>query len=698
MKEQGFFNKLNGAQRLQMIGISVVLGLFFIFGDALGWFAPYDAAVQGAYLKQRNKEIENLGAARNQLLMVVIDDASLRNLELKWPIPRSMYLTILGKLKEAGATTVGLDILFENPGDPAEDALLAKALSDPAVVIAYQLRTTDDFLLEEALPHETLLVGWTPAQLEKRAGFIWDARGRYQDTMAFMIDFKATDWGGNPIIKDGHPVESSYYSWPVMLVSHHLQISPQEVVDRCPFLQSLSNTDLGVPVTAEVATLNLYASQSDSADVETQTQVVPESGVTQAIASERADWETMASLRHLITVVTLEELLSPDTDVPGLMGGYDDAGDLIRPEPFIAIVGTTAEGTYDQKMSRVGPIDGVTLNSTAVLNLLRGDFLEQMPPKLRLAYSFATFVLVGLAAAFFTSRLFMVGLVGALLAILGVMWAGLEGHLTPGPTGGLLVPLTAPFLGMMASSLVLAFRKNQIMRADLEKVIKMFQEVCPVHDLESLLEGQGLQLGGEERELTILFSDLRGYTSFAEKLDSVTVLNTLNQYFGAVGHIFERYGGFVFDYQGDAQMVVFGLQPASRANHAASACRAGAAMIATLNRMREKWLEAGQNIPETGVGICTGPVSFGVLGTQQHKQYVAIGDPTNTASRTQGKSAELNAPVLITESTYRVAGSEILAEELEPVHMKGKRKPINVYRVKFEEMIEKGMVVLDDLG
>ncbi|MEW6278880.1 MAG: adenylate/guanylate cyclase domain-containing protein, partial [Candidatus Eremiobacterota bacterium] len=142
--------------------------------------------------------------------------------------------------------------------------------------------------------------------------------------------------------------------------------------------------------------------------------------------------------------------------------------------------------------------------------------------------------------------------------------------------------------------------------------------------------------------------------------------------------------------QGDAQMVVFGLMPASRENHAAAACKAGAGLIYLLEKKRKEWLAQGRPMPETGVGICTGPVSFGVLGTQAHKQYVAIGDPTNTASRMQGKSKELDAPVLITESTYTLAreDSTLALRFLEEIEVKGKREPLKVYEVCVDEVAE----------
>ncbi|MCE7874353.1 adenylate/guanylate cyclase domain-containing protein, partial [bacterium CPR1] len=250
-------------------------------------------------------------------------------------------------------------------------------------------------------------------------------------------------------------------------------------------------------------------------------------------------------------------------------------------------------------------------------------------------------------------------------------------------------PLILP-LGAMATSFLavniahVVTRNRRIAQRDevIRNVQGILKELTPV-DYDDLLATNGLVLGGKATELTVLFSDLRGYTSMAEKLTSVEVIDRLNDYFALLGPLLERFGGAVFDYQGDALMAVFGLKPNSQPNHAAAGCKAAAAIIYELEKQRKEWLRQGRPMPETGIGICTGMVAFGGLGTAQHKQYVAIGDPTNTASRMQGKSKELDSPVLITESTYEMAKSDadVVMEYLEEIELKGKREPLKVYGV-----------------
>jgi class 3 adenylate cyclase len=101
-----------------------------------------------------------------------------------------------------------------------------------------------------------------------------------------------------------------------------------------------------------------------------------------------------------------------------------------------------------------------------------------------------------------------------------------------------------------------------------------------------------------------------------------------------------------------------------------------------IENLRNKWKDEGKDVFEIGVGLCTGDVSLGIVGSGQRKQYAAIGDSTNVSARLQGMSKPLNAPVLISESTYLAASEQILVDKLEPVSLKGKSQPLQVYRLK----------------
>ncbi len=663
-------------------------------------FTALDKSIYSAFYRWRNKGLgaADIAPASEELVLVTIDDASLNHLKIQWPIPRYIYGELIRRLVKAGATTIGMDILLEDPGpDPSADIQLSQALTAKQLVLPYRLALQQG-RFTPVRPYKKLISSWSPKELQTKMGFTVDSRSSYFDTIILKVEHTPVDWKDAPLKdKQGHVIQETFYSFPLIMMAHHLQTTPEQLL-HASTLRSFHFLYKGKPIKVIGGNINYLARGVDTENA------VSSSLDTTSIDAEKIQWyhrhseiQPEVTWSGLIRTYTLEEVLNlAEDDLPTLFGSYDDAGRFHPPGRTLVLIGVTATGGYDLKTTPVGKMDGASINLNALINLRLNNFVIPLPPWTHILFITGIGLLLGITGAFLQTSLYVTVIIGILFIIVGNALLAINGMFTGGHLTAVELPLTAPVMTTVLCGIATLSQRAYYLEKRVEKIAEILREVCPIHDWEKILKGQGLELGGEERVLTILFSDLRGFTSFAEKLDSVTVLNTLNQYFGAVGHIFERYGGYVFDYQGDAQMVVFGLHPASEKNHAAAACKAGAAMIVTLNAMREKWLEAGRNVPETGVGICTGSVGFGSLGTKQHKQYVAIGDPTNTASRVQGKSKELDAPVLITKSTFEAAGDEIIAEPLEPVFVKGKRKPLEVYRLKIEEMIEKGMVEVDE--
>lgn len=192
------------------------------------------------------------------------------------------------------------------------------------------------------------------------------------------------------------------------------------------------------------------------------------------------------------------------------------------------------------------------------------------------------------------------------------------------------------------------------------------------------------KMGGVEKEVSILFSDIRGYTSLSENMTPTEVIDMLNEYHAAMVKIFHKYEGRVFDYMGDAQMVVFGA-PIEREDHSLLACKAALDMNDALDKLREKWRVESREQFEVGIGVCTGIVAIGIVGAEGAKQYTAIGDTTNVASRLQGQSKVLNSTIIISPTTYEYVKEYMETRPLGEVSLKGKSKPVQVFTVMREK-------------
>ncbi|MGE0491694.1 MAG: CHASE2 domain-containing protein [Vulcanimicrobiota bacterium] len=625
-----------------------------------------------------------LGPEAERLLVVVIDDQSLETLGLTWPIPRGLYPAAVAKLKEAGAKTIGLDLVFPNPGpDPEQDAQLAATLAEPDVFCPFGLVVDGDRLrpLESALHEPMIRSGFALSQMEFAGP---GASGERIPDIRFAvlgIQREVTDMLGFVVEQQGQAVREEYYAFSVALMAHFQGLTPAQLLGR-------------VPHQAELHPFESFLCQIDFARIRYlppglthQRRRAPEVALAEGeirFVEPRDDFalrQRKTTAADLLQVVSLLELLTTPSQ---------ELAERFEGKPFLAILGIAAEA-QDLKTTPVGDLYGVEVQANILLNLALKNFILELPRGRALGLVLAT-VLLGLCLAVVREpRLAGLGIL--LLVLLYYEWAR-RAYLGGGylSSDGLAVPVGLPVLAMVSTFCLALVVRAQQQRANIERVLTMLREVCPVQDLDLLEQREGIQLGGEERELTILFSDLRGYTSFAEKLDSLTVLRTLNEYFGTVGAILESHGGCVFDYQGDAQMVVFGLMEGSRGDHATAACQAAAEMVLELNRKRAEWAAEGRAMPETGVGIVTGKVSFGFLGTAQRKQRVAIGDPTNTAARIQGKSAEMGHAILLSQSTLEAAGRPLPVVKLPAVELKGKEHPLQIYAIDLEAVTKGGFI------
>lgn len=628
--------------------------------------------------------------AASKIAVIVVDDQTLER-GFPWPLPRDRYLDAIRRLEKAGARTIALDILFGGPAPDSvkgsselspRDQVLREALARPSVVIPYTLKARDSEMLLSGI-YPRLLEGWSEEDFSRRMGFtmvIPDSDEKVRRA-SLAIDEFGGDGTGDQV----------HYSFNVVALAHYLGLSPGEVLAS----QRNVYTDTGKLEGSDFffnflsGLIQYYASDLNTVgewDSEAA-ESTPGYEYVQAAGGERAERSVLA-LSEILTVVPLFEILeAPEDQLPGYFGSVEDPETgKETPVEVLALFGVTVKGGHDVKVSPVGPISGVAIHANILLNLLQHDFQRRVPVAIPIAILAGFVLFASLVGSLLEIR---IATVVFLLGLLGYFVVGYWLFTSSFRQGSLLLPTATPLAAALASFGMVTVYNVRAQKVAKDQFAKILQEVAPIPDLESLLGKDGLKVGSEERILTILFSDIRGYTDLSESLDAVTVTEMLNTYHGAMGEIFDRYGGVVFDYQGDAQMVVFGLAPASQPNHAAAACKAGVGMVLRLEKLRQEWQSQGRPVFDTGVGICTGPVAIGILGSAQRKQYAAIGDPTNTAARMQGKSKDLDSPVLITQSTYEAAGNEIIADFIEAVRVKGKREPLQVYGVNIEAMEEK---------
>jgi len=199
---------------------------------------------------------------------------------------------------------------------------------------------------------------------------------------------------------------------------------------------------------------------------------------------------------------------------------------------------------------------------------------------------------------------------------------------------------------------------------------------------EVLAQEGSLRLGGEKRELTALFADIRGFTTISERLDPHVLLEVLNQYLTPMTDIIvQGHQGTLDKYIGDAIMAFWGA-PRPQPDHALRACRAALAMLVELDRLREGWRAQGLPDIDVGIGLNTGPMSVGFVGSQDRfYNYTILGDAVNLASRLEGANRPYGTRIIIGPETHAQVREHVVVRQLDLVRVKGKREPVRIYEL-----------------
>jgi adenylate cyclase len=358
-------------------------------------------------------------------------------------------------------------------------------------------------------------------------------------------------------------------------------------------------------------------------------------------------------------------------------------GDVLaqNPDAFrdkIVLIGATTvtlQDLYPTPFSAQQPMPGVEVVGNAVDTLITGQYLRESPPWLALLLT----LIAAVVAAFITrserpSQIITL-LIAAMLAYALICFFAFT-------QVGWLLPVSGPeamlFLGVVLPSL------EQGISQELEKrrVRNLFNRFISPEMVGQLIATQDINSLNKRADLTILFSDIRGFTTMAERLPPDEVVALLNSYLESMTDIVHKYGGTVDKYEGDALVAFFG-EPVPYNDHAARAVRSAIEMQTELPGLTEKWIQEGRPIDrfDVGIGLNSGDVFVGLIGSAQRINYTVIGDNANLASRLQDLTKTYDWPILVSESTYGQIKDEFDGELIDTVVVKGKTATVNVYKI-----------------
>ncbi|HEX8071050.1 MAG TPA: adenylate/guanylate cyclase domain-containing protein [Pyrinomonadaceae bacterium] len=327
---------------------------------------------------------------------------------------------------------------------------------------------------------------------------------------------------------------------------------------------------------------------------------------------------------------------------------------------------------------------GVEIHGNIVATMLFGQYLKQISYTTRVLMLFLVIGLVTLAVFKFRASLGALTVVVVAVGVLGLSASAFNRR-------ALILPLMTSELavGVLAlSGFLLRYAHERAVREEKEaeraQIMDIFSRAVSPEVADELWERrEGLHLGGERRVVTLIFTDIRGFTTLSESVSSEVVVTWLNEYFSRMHRIITSYGGHINKYIGDGLMIVFGA-PIARGDklEARAAVACGLDMLDEVERINQDWEGTGRPKIKIGVGIHTGVATCGVVGAEGRLEYTIIGDTVNLASRLESTTKEKGVGILISDATAQLLGQDYETHPLGDVLVKGKTLNTSVFAVE----------------
>ena len=599
--------------------------------------------------------------------IVNIDEKSLAKFG-QWPWPRTLVADLVTNLTRLGAVAIAFDIMFAEPDrlNPAAAAETLRNLDDETRAKLRALPSNDD-ILAQALRQSPVVLGETGlpyvvTELDKELPVTGLAM-LGEDPQRFMLKF--------PGLLRSTPVLEAAASGRGLLT---IRTERDGIVRRVPVIMqaqgvtmpSLSFEMLRVATGSD--TIFIKSTDAGIASVAVKGIAVPTDHNGQL-------WVHFAAYDPSIYVSALDVL-------EGRVDADTVAGRLV-------LIGTSAAGLLDVKTTPISPVmPGVEIHAQILEAALTGGLLSQ--PLWGPLAEFLSAVILGLAVIWFAPMFGPKSLValGAFFATLlvGTSWYYYSQY-------RLLIDSTYPLLSTSAIYLTLIFSSFAREQAQRRQIRSAFGQYLSPALVEQLAQApERLVLGGEEREMTIMFSDMRGFTSISEtyKNDPQGLTGLMNRFLTPLTNAILDRKGTIDKYMGDAIMA-FWNAPLDDKEHQLNACEAALDMLEqvdALNKEREAEAEEGGHayIPlNIGVGLNTGTCVVGNMGSDLRFDYSVFGDSVNLASRLEGQSKEYGFPIIVGSNTALAAKDRFAILELDFIMVKGKTEPEVIYAIAGRE-------------
>lgn len=600
--------------------------------------------------------------------VVIIDlDERSQVAEGRWPWPRKRFAELLARLHEAGVAVTALDIMFTdrelNPADLVRDAnqeLEAIAGASEAGWASLANFMDGDQALVEVLSANEIVVGYSFAEDSEHlnslppqvvvqndvdlTGYAIPEAPAILANLAVISD-AAISQGFFSVLEDSDGVLRHYN----LLYGFQGNIYPSLALEAVRLFNFLE----GIEVEASDEVLQAIDLGGYRIPVDNQARaLIPFQG-------------QQGAFRYFSA-----------TDI--LQGNFDP----IDLEGRIAFVGSTSKATFDFISTPVQPnYPGLEVHATIASGILNQNFKSE--PAERGAVSVLLIVLIGISLSLFMPYLrpWLVvvtglGLIGLEIGFNWWMWTSF------GVALDTAVPLV---LTALLTSLNIAFGFVTESRAK-QQVTGMFGQYVPPDLVKQMSQNpeHALSFEGARRDMTVLFADIRNFTSMSEGMEPTELKDMLNRYLTPMTKIIFENQGTIDKYIGDMVMAFWGA-PIEDPNHARHGVKATLEMLKKTHELRSEFAELGYPQIQIGVGLNSGPMNVGNMGSEYRRSYTVLGDNVNLGSRCEGLTKFYGVNCLVTERTYQACGEGFVFRRVDKVRVKGREDSVMLYQAQGRE-------------
>jgi adenylate cyclase len=546
----------------------------------------------------------------------------------QFPWPRSRYGNLLTRLGKAGAKIVTFDVLFVDPAqNPVDDQTFASGLRAQRTILPFTLATTSTGILNIEEP---------PAVLK---------------SVAYDLGFTTVDTPGGWLVGQFFTMTAGPNVFHSLAGTTVEAFTGQKIVPVDDWHAKLGNLVLPLDGNGQFTMLPFKVNS-------TVDSVTGGSGAT---AARKGGEHITAPFMEYLSLPQYEAM--DDATLKGFVHGN------------IVVVGPTAQGLGDFINTPNGRYPGVFANMRLMDQMISHKFVTRVPPWLDLGLIFLLPLFVGFVGTQLRATVGVI-IAAAVVVVYSAISVAVYGFTLH------WLNLIHVDVAIILAALFVALYRTITEGADKRVIREMFGKHVSPALVDQMLNHDdpkaALGLQGKRVRVTIFYSDIRGFTAMSEKMTPEQIYGQLNEYFEEMCTIVFKYGGYVDKFIGDCLMAVFSA-PNPRPNDAYDATISALEQQEKILEMATAWAAEGRKVFTVGMGLNTGEVVMGNLGSSERLNYTVIGDNVNTAARLYNVAK--GGQIIISESTYEEVKDRFIVNELQPVFVKGKELPLRNFEI-----------------